>query len=219
MTYEEIIKDLKSHKNPKNIAGMARFGINPKNTLGIPIPYLRKLAKKIGKNHGLAIELWSSGYHEARILAALIDEPEKITSNQLDIWVHDFDSWDVCDQVCMNLFDKSDFAIKMIPAWAKSNEEFVRRTPFSLIAALAFHKKDFKDSYFEKYFPLIIKYSTDERNFVKKSVNWALRQIGKRNSNLKKEAVKTAEEIIKRYPGSKSAKWIAKDTIRELKLH
>jgi 3-methyladenine DNA glycosylase AlkD len=219
MTYQEIIKDLKSQRSPKNIEGMARFGISAKNTLGISIPYLRKLGKKIGKNHDLAIELWNSGYHEARILAALIDEPEKITAKQLETWVHDFDSWDVCDQVCMNLFDKSDLAIKAIPTWAKSEEEFVRRTPFSLIAALAFHRKDFKDSDFEKYLPLIVKYSTDERNFVRKSVNWALRQIGKRNSNLKVKAIDAATKILQEHHDSKSAKWIANDAIRELKLH
>lgn len=217
MTYEEIVKELKSQKNQKNIDGMARFGINPKNTLGVSIPFLRKLGKKIGRNHELALKLWDSGIHEARILAALIDEPEKISTKQLEIWVQDFDSWDVCDQVCMNLFDKSDLAIKMIPIWVKSEEEFVRRTPFSLIAVLAFHRKDFKDSDFDKYFPLIIKYSTDERNFVRKSVNWALRQIGKRNQNLKVKAIKTANQILEKYPNSKSARWIAKDAIRELK--
>lgn len=216
MTYQEIIKELKSLKSPKNIEGMARFGISSKNTLGISIPYLRKLARRIGKDHNLAIELWNSGYHEARILAALTDEPEKITTKQLEKWVHDIDSWDICDQVCMNLLYKCDLAIKAIPTWVKSKEEFVRRTPFSLIAALAVHKKDFKDSDFEKYFPLIIKYSTDERNFVRKSVNWALRQIGKRNQNLKNKAIDTATKILQQHHDFKSARWIANDALREL---
>lgn len=213
---EEILKKLKSLGSLKNIEGMARFGIkiNPKNIYGVSIPNLRKLAKKIGKNHILAQELWNSGIHEARILASMIDEVEKVTAEQMDKWIIDFNSWDVCDQVCNNLFDKTSLAFKKVIEWTKNKSEFERRAGFALMACFAWHNKDVDDAKFLKFFPLIKKYSTDERNFVKKAVNWALRQIGKRNKNLCKKAIKLAKEIQK--IDSKSAKWIAMDAIREL---
>lgn len=214
MTYEEIIKDLKSQANPKNLEGMARFGINPKNTFGVSIPYLRKLAKKIGKNHFLAQKLWASSYHEARILAGMIDEVEKVTPSQMDEWAGDFDSWDVCDQVCMNLFDKTPFAFEKAKEWAGADKEFVKRAGFALIACLAWHDKTSPDSKFKIFFPIIKRASTDERNFVKKAVNWALRQIGKMRPQLKKEAVRIAQEIEKL--DNKTAKWVARDALREL---
>jgi 3-methyladenine DNA glycosylase AlkD len=219
MTYQEIIKELKSQRNLKNIEGMARFGINPKGTLGISIPYLRKLGKKIGKNHDLALQLWNSKIHEARILAAFVDEPEKVTEKQIESWAGDFDSWDVCDMVCGNLFDQTPFAYNKAFELSSQKEEFVKRTGFVLMAALAVHDKKIDDKKLMKFFPVIIRESTDKRNFVRKAVNWALRQIGKRNQNLKKEAIKTAEEILRKYPESKSAKWVAKDVLRELALH
>lgn len=221
--YREIINKLKLQKNPKNIEGMARFGINPKNTLGISIPFLRKLAKEICKEnnkserHILSLRLWDSEIHEARILAALVDNPEMVNKKQMDQWADTFDSWDVVDQVCMNLFDKTKYFDEKIVKWAKDEKEFVRRAAFSLIASIASHNKKLTDADFIKYFALIKKYSTDERNFVRKAVNWALRGIGKRNTKLKTKAIETAEEIINKYSNSKSAKWIAKDALRELK--
>jgi 3-methyladenine DNA glycosylase AlkD len=212
---EEIIAKLKKQADPKNVAGMARFGINASNTLGIPTPFLRKTAKEIGKNHELALELWQSGIHEAKILACFIDEVGKVSKEQMDNWAKDFDSWDVCDQVCMNLFDKTKWSFNKAKQWAKSNEEFVRRAGFALMASLAVHDKKAKDEDFIAFFPCIKKYSIDERNFVRKAVNWALRQIGKRNANLKKEAMCLAEGIKK--IDSRSAQWIAKDALRELK--
>ena len=214
MTKDEIIKKLRANKNPKNIVGMARFGINSKNTLGINIPILRKMAKNIGKNHELAIELWDSNVHEAQLLATFIDDPKMVNIEQMNRWVTDFDSWDVCDQACMSLFDKTPFAFKMAKTWANHEREFTRRAGFALMAALAFHDKITKDKDFIIFFPLIKKYSVDERNFVKKAVNWALRQIGKRNLNLRNLALVCAKDIIK--INSKSAKWIANDAIREL---
>jgi 3-methyladenine DNA glycosylase AlkD len=197
MTYQDIIKLLKSHSNPKNVAGMARFGINSKNTLGISMPFLRNLGKKIGKDHNLALKLWQSKIHEAMILAVLIDDPKLVTEKQMDSWVKDFDSWDVCDQACLNLFDKTEFAWDKVIEWSKRKEEFVKRAGFALMAVLAVHDKKAKDEQFIKLFPIIKRESTDERNFVKKAVNWALRQIGKRNANLNKQALKIAEEILK----------------------
>jgi len=219
--YKDIIQKLELLSNPtqKNIEGMARFGIRPKTKLlCIPIPKLRLLAKEIKKNtkktHSLALKLWDSKMHEARILAGMIDNPKEVTSAQMEKWVKGFDTWDVCDQVCMNLFDKTDLAVKKIFEWSSRKEEFVKRTSFSLIAALAFHSKELSDKDFVKFFPLIKKASIDERNFVKKAVNWALRQIGKRNVKLNKEAITLAKEIQK--INSKSAKWVANGALLEL---
>jgi len=215
MNYQEIIDKLKTYKNPKNVEGMARFGINPKNTLGVSIYILRPLAKEIQKNssytkspedlHQLAIQLWDSKIHEARILAGFIDIPAMITDAQMDEWVADFDSWDVCDQVISNLFDKSPFAYKKAYEWSKRIPEFEKRAGFAMMAALAVHDKKAPDGKLMKFFPVIIRESTDERNFVKKAVNWALRQIGKRNTNLREKSIKVAEDIIKNYPNSRSA--------------
>jgi len=215
MDYGEVINKLESLQNPRNIEGMARFGIRPKTkVLGISIPITRKLAKKIGKNNKLAQELWSSKIHEARILAGFIAEPEKITEKQFEKWVKDFDSWDVVDQVCSATLDKTRFAYKKIFELSKRKKEFEKRTAFTLICCLTVHNKEMADEKFIRFFPLIKKASIDERNFVKKAVNWALRQIGKRNKKLNKEALAVAREIQKL--DSKSAKWIANDAIREL---
>ena len=193
---------------------MERFGINPKNTLGVSIPIIRKMGKEIEKNHYLAQQLWSSGIHEARILAGLIDDSKLVNEEQMENWVKDFDSWDICDQVCSNLFDKTPYAYKKALEWSKRKEEFVKRAGFVLMACLAVHDKKAKDTELLKFLPIIKKEATDERNFVRKAVNWALRQIGKRNKNLQKEAIRTAKEILN--IESKSAKWIASDAIREL---
>jgi len=213
--YEEIIKALKSHSNPKNVAGMARFGINSKNTLGVSIPLLRKIAKESGKNHTLAGELWASGIHEARILASYVEEPASVSEKQMDSWVKDFDSWDVCDQVCSSLFDKTPFAHRKAAEWSRRKEEFVKRAGFAMMAALAVHDKQADDAAFLKFLPIIKREAADERNFVRKAVNWALRQIGKRNKRLNTAAIKAAKEIEKL--DSKAAKWIAKDALRELR--
>ncbi len=214
MQYKEVLEKMKSLSNPKNVEGMARFGINPKNTYGVSIPNLRKMAKEIGKNHELSQQLWKSGIHEARILACMIDDPKMVTEEQMEKWVKDFDSWDVCDQVCMNLFDKTTFTYDKVIEWSKRNEEFIKRASFALIASMAVHNKKIKDEHFIKLLPIIKREATDDRNFIKKAVNWALRQIGKRNINLNKEAIKTAKDIQK--IDSKTAKWIASDAFREL---
>lgn len=212
---EEIIKKLKKLSNPKNVKGMARFGIKPDKALGVSIPNLRKLAKEIGKNHKLALQLWKSEIHEARILAGMIDEVDKVTEKQMDSWIKGFDSWDVCDQVCANLFDKTSFAFKKAIEWARRKNEFEKRAGFALMACLAWHDKEAGDNKFIKFFPAMKRESIDERNYVKKAVNWALRQVGKRNKYLNKEAIKIALVIQK--IESKSARWIANDTLRELK--
>lgn len=214
MEYKEIIKKLKSLANPKNVEGMVRFGISPHNTLGVFVYAIRDIAKKIGKDHKLAQELWNSRIHEARLLAGFVDEPEKVTEKQMEKWVKDFDSWDICDQLCSSLFDKTPFAYKKAFQWSKRKEEFAKRAGFVLMAVLSVHDKKAPDKKFEKFFPAIKQHSEDERNFVKKAVNWALRQIGKRSLNLNKKAIKVAKDIQK--IDSKSAKWIASDALREL---
>ena len=212
--YSEIVKKLKSLSNPEAVAGMARFGINPENTYGVSIPNLRIMAKEIGKEHTLARQLWSSGIHEARILAGMINEPEMVTEKQMEEWVRDFDSWDVCDQVCMNLFEDTPFAYKKAIAWSKRKDEFIKRAGFVMMARLAVSDKKAGDKQFEKFLPIIKRESKDERNFVKKAVNWALRQIGKRNLRLNKKAIEIAKEIQK--IDSKSARWVAADALKEL---
>ena len=214
MNSKQIISKLKSQANKKNVEGMARFGINPKNTLGVSTPVLRKMAKEIGKDHLLAKQLWASGIHEARILACFIDEPEKVTKKQINSWANAFDSCDTCDQCCGNLFNKTDFAWEKAHELVHRKEEFVRRTGFVLMAALSVHDKKAKNSDFEKFFPLLKQYATDERNFVKKAVNWALRSVGKKNLNLNQAAINAAKEIQRL--DSRTARWIASDALREL---
>lgn len=209
---KEILHELKKFYSKKNIEGMRRFAIP--GDIGISVYELRKIGKKIGKNHGLAFDLWKTNVHEARLLACFVADPDKLTEEQADKLAEDFRSWDLCDQCCSNLIDKTDFAYKKIRDWAKSDKEFVKRAGFVLIASLAVHDKEASDKKFINYFPLIKKHSTDERNFVRKAVNWALRGIGKRNSNLNKEAVSFAKELAK--SEDKTARWIAKNALREL---
>jgi 3-methyladenine DNA glycosylase AlkD len=211
----KIINRLKEYANPKNVEGMAHFGIIGKNILGGPsMAILHKMAKEIGKDHSLAEDLWKSKIHEARLLAAFIDDPKLVTEKQMERWVKDFDSWDICDGVCLHLFDRTPWAYKKSLGWSKNTKEYVRRAGFAMMAVLAVHDKKMADKDFLKFFPLIRKAAGDERNFVRKAVNWALRQIGKRNKNLNKAALTLAKKILKQE--SKSAKWIARDTIREL---
>ncbi len=215
MTSEQIIADLKLHANAQAVEGMARFGIRPAQALGISIPTLRKMAKEIGRNQALAVALWDSGIHEARILASMIAEPQLVSAELMEEWVNDFDSWDVCDQVCGNLFDKTPYAYQKATEWCQQEKEFVRRAGFVMMAELAVHDKQAHDEAFMQFFPLIKHYANDKRNFVKKAVNWALRQIGKRNSHLRALALECAYEI--QHMDSKTAQWVAKDALKELR--
>jgi 3-methyladenine DNA glycosylase AlkD len=214
MTSEQVIANLKQHANAQAVEGMARFGIRPAQALGISIPTLRKMAREIGRNQALAVALWASGIHEARILASMIAEPQLVSVELMEAWVNDFDSWDVCDQVCGNLFDKTPYAYQKAKEWCQQEKEFVRRAGFVTMAELAVHDKQAQDEAFVQFFPLIKQYSGDERNFVKKAVNWALRQIGKRNSHLRSLALECAYEIHDM--DSKTAHWVAKDALKEL---
>ena len=214
LTTKEILVQLNSLADPENVAGMARYGINPQGTLGISMPTLQQIAKQAGRDHSLAQQLWASGLHETRILASLVDDPRLVNEQQMESWVVDFDSWDVCDQVCGNLFDRTPYAYQKAIEWSNRSAEFVKRAGFVLMAGLATHDKKASDEQFEQFFPMIVREASDERNFVKKAVNWALRGIGKRNLYLNQRAVETALEI--QVNNSKAARWVAADALREL---
>ncbi len=209
-----VLAQLQSLARPDQLEGMARFGMSTGQRLGVAVPTLRRLAKQIGQDHALALELWQSGIADARILASMVADPAALTAEQMEAWVAGFDSWDVCDQVCMNLFEKSPHARAKIQEWAQRDEEFVKRAAFALIACLAWHDKQAPDSEFIGYLPLIARGATDGRNFVKKAVNWALRHIGKRNRALNQAAIDAARQI--RQMDAKAARWIAADALREL---
>jgi 3-methyladenine DNA glycosylase AlkD len=215
MTGEEVIASLKARANPAGVAGKAHFGSRPAQSLGLTMPMLRQMAREIGRNHPRALELWASGLHEGRILASLLADPKQVTPELMEDWVKDFDAWDVCDQVCGNLFDKTPYAYQKVVEWSQREQEYVRRAGFTMMAVLAVHDKKAPDEAFLQFFPLIKQYSGDERNFVKKAVNWALRQIGKRNSHLRGLAIEWAEEIHQ--TNTKAGRWIAGDAIRELR--
>jgi 3-methyladenine DNA glycosylase AlkD len=211
---KDVLDRLQSKAQPEQLKGMAKYGMAVEQRLGVAVPDMRKLAKGIGKDHKLALDLWRTGIAEAKIVAGMVGDPAKLTEEQMEDWVKDIDSWDVCDQVCMNLFEKNRLAWKKIVDWSEREEEFVKRTAFSLIACLAWHDKKASDEKFIELLPVIIRGATDERNFVKKAVNWALRNIGKRNLNLNRAAINTAKEIQRL--DSKAARWIAADALREL---
>ena len=213
--FRQAINELRAKSNPEARDGMARFGISTNGAVGVSMPYIRRIAKEMGKDQELALELWESGIHEARILAGLIAEPSKTRKELMERWAADFDSWDVCDQVCSCLFVKTPYAFEMAVQWTRRDQEFVKRAGFVLIAQLAVHDKKIEDARFLELLPLIVEQATDERNYVKKAVNWALRQIGKRNAYLNKLAIEISETI--KSMDSRSARWIAADALRELR--
>jgi 3-methyladenine DNA glycosylase AlkD len=210
----ELLQELQSLGKPENRAGMSHFGINVEKAYGVSMPVIRAIARRYKRNHGLAGELWATQIHEARILAALIDDPRQVTEAQMESWVHDFNSWDLCDQTCSNLFDRTHFAFDKAVEWSFREQEFVKRAGFVLMATLAVHQKKTPDEAFLQFFPHIAREAKDGRNFVKKAINWALRQIGKRSTYLGGEAMLLAR-LIQEQPFS-SAKWIATDALREL---
>lgn len=221
MDAEIVLTRLGSMANADNVAGMARFGISTEGTLGISVALLREVARDVrrtvpgkAERHQLAAELWASGVHEARELATMIEVPEMVTRAQMDAWVADVDSWDIGDGLCMGLFDRTPYAMEKAKEWAYREEEFVRRAGFALMAALALRRHSLRDEEYEPFFALIERYATDERNFVKKAVNWALRQIGKRNERLRARAIGVAREVAEME--SRSARWVGRDALREL---
>lgn len=213
-TADEVMQRLKGLADPDTRAGMARYGMSTEKRLGVSVPEMRKLAKGIGRDHGLASALWETGIPEAMILASMIADPDQLTEAQMDAWVCDLDSWDVCDQACMNLFEKSPLAWEKIEDWSQREGEFVVRAGYALLACLAWHDEAAADEAFLEMIPVIERGATDPRNYVKKAVSWALRNIGKRNRRLHTVALKAAERL--RESDSKPARWIASQSIRDL---
>ena len=211
---EGIIEELRACAQPQRLEGMARYGIRTDRALGVSIPEIREIARKHRRNHALAEALWATGIHEARILAGMVDDPRQVTPEQAERWVADFDSWDLCDGVC-DLFRETPFAWEQAFAWCEREEEFVRRAGFVLIARLALHGRGEPDERFLAALELVRRHAGDDRNFVKKAVNWALRQIGKRNATLNQAAIDMGETI--RADGTRSGRWIAANALRELR--
>ena len=215
MKLSEVTQRLKAQANPANVEGMARYGIVSRNAFGLSAPQLRSMAKEIGTDQKLSLQLWKTDTCEGRTLAALIGDPDLVTVGQMEAWVRQFDSWAICDTCCGNLFDRTPFAYRKAVEWSRRKEEYVKRAGYVMMAVLAVHDKKVEDKEFLRFLPLIRKGAIDERNFVRKAVNWALRQIGKRSLFLHPHAVKAAEEIGRL--NSRAARWIASDALRELK--
>ena len=222
-----IVAELCAMASDKNRTGMARYGINVERAFGVSVFELRRIAKRLGTDHDLALALWATGLHEARLLAAFVDDPAKVTGRQMDAWARDFDSWDICDQACTSLFDQTPHAWAKAARWAKRDEEWLKRGGFALLAGLAVHDKAATDRAFTKLLPLIAQAAFDDRNFVKKAVNWALRNMGKRNRALNRAAIACAEKILASAnrraggerggdAGARAARWVATDALREL---
>ncbi len=215
MNKDQVIELLKSKADPTSLEKLSHFGVNVDQRLGLSVPEIRAIAKKIKPDHQLAKELWESGIKEARLLAGMIEAPSQVTDKQLEDWVKDFDSWDVCDLVCNDLIKRTPFAWDKVYAWSQREEEYVKRAAFALLASLSIHDKQANDQKFMETFPLIRFAATDPRNFVKKAVTWALRNIGKRNLILNQKAIELAKELLDL--GDATATWNARDTLRELR--
>jgi 3-methyladenine DNA glycosylase AlkD len=209
------LRELRCLGEQRNIDGMARYGIRAKVVYGVAKPKMDELVRRIGRDHQLALELWDTGVHDARILAGMIDVAAQVTSKQMNRWVRDFDNWDVCDGTCCHLFVSAEAAWNKAIEWSARNEEFIKRAGFALMAYLAYRDKTAADAKFSRLLPMIAREAYDERNFVRKAVNWALRNIGKRNLRLNRAAIREAEKI--RRQNSRTARWIAADALRELK--
>jgi 3-methyladenine DNA glycosylase AlkD len=223
-----ILAELRALGSEKHRAGMARYGINVERAFGVSIYELRKVAKRLGADHGLALALWATGNHEARLLAGFVDDPAAVTPQQMDAWAGEFDSWDICDQACTSLFDQTAHAWSKAVVWAKRDEEWIKRGGYALMAGLAWHDKTTGSQAFLKLLPLIERGAGDDRNFVKKAVNWALRNIGKRSRALNRAAITCAKKILMAAnrragadrggdAGARAARWVASDALRELK--
>jgi len=222
-----VMDELAGMASEANRAGMARYGIKTDDAFGVPVPELRRIAKGHRRDHELALALWQTGSHEARLLAGMVDDPAQVTEEQMESWAGDFDSWDVCDQVTSNLFDKTPFAYDKVAEWSGREDEWVKRAAFATAAALAVQDKKAADERFVPILALVRREAGDDRNFVKKAVNWALRNIGKRNAALHAAAIETATAILaeadvraaadRRDAAARSGRWIARDALRELR--
>jgi 3-methyladenine DNA glycosylase AlkD len=210
-----VVDEIRAVADPSRKPGMARVGINVEHALGVNIPSCRAIAKRHRHDHELALGLWATGIHEGRIVASMVDDPTAVTRAQMEEWVSAFDSWDLCDQVCGNLFIRTPHAVRGARAWVHRDEEYAKRAGFTMVAELAHRDRTIDDDGWERWFAEIRRAATDERNYVKKAVNWALRQIGKRNETLRRAAIAEAEALLEL--DSRSARWIARDALRELR--
>lgn len=215
LSYEEIIQRLEELANPEAVAGMARFGITPKRAYGVTMPELRKLGKLAGTDHDLALRLWADGSREARILTSMVADPNLLDEALADAWVAEFDYWEICDQFCMNLFERAPFAYRKSHEWSRAEGEYVKRTGFVLMARLAVSDKKASDEPFHAFLAAVEREANDNRPAARKGINWALRQIGKRNLALNERAIATAEAVQRL--GTPGARWIAADALRELR--
>jgi 3-methyladenine DNA glycosylase AlkD len=212
---EALLKRLEALGDPRNVEGMARYGIRAARAFGVPAAQLKRLAREIGRDHALARRLWATGIYDARALAFLVDEPQAVTERQMERWAADFDNWAICDGVCIHLFRRTPFARAKALAWSRRPEEFVKRAAFALMATLAVHDREAGDEVFAVFLESVEREADDERNGVRKAVNWALRQVGKRNAALHEAAIRAGERIRAR--GTRAARWIASDALRELR--
>ena len=210
----EILRWLERRGTKRNRDGMARYGIVADKVFGVSMATMQPYAKKLGRNHELALALWDTGWLEARMLAAFVDEPERVTASQMDRWARDFDNWAVCDTLCFKLFDRTTHAWKKVDQWSGRREEFVKRAAFALLASVALHDRKAPDEPFTRSFRIIERESTDSRNFVKKGVSWALRSIGHRNAALNAEATRVAKRLAE--SADATARWIGKDALKDI---
>lgn len=212
---DAVLKSLKSRGSQANIDGMARYAIQSPKALGVSLADLRRMAKELGRNHALALELWETGWHEARMLASFIADPNEITASQMDRWVRDFDNWAITDTVCFSLFDRTPHAWSKVDQWTRRRGEFERRAAFALLASMALHDEWGPDAEYRKRLPLVKKYASDERNFVKKGVSWALHGIGCRSAALNAAAIEVAEDLAS--SSNRTERWVGKDALRKLR--
>ncbi len=214
-TVKEILTEIRKHSSTEIKKSREYFGIKNINSYGLTSPQMQSISKSIGKNHSLALELWNTGIHEAMHIAIMIADSKLLTEKLMERWLKDFNSWDIVDNCCGTLFIKSPAAYEKAIEWSGRKKEFEKRAGFSLMAMLAVHDKIAGDKNFESFFPYLLRESSDERNFVRKSVNWAIRQIGKRNLRLCKKAIELSEEI--KLKDDSTSRWISTDALRELK--
>jgi 3-methyladenine DNA glycosylase AlkD len=210
---ERVVKELRAAGTAENRTGMARYGIAG-DVAGVSLAAMKPIQKRYRRDHAFAAALWQTGLYEARILACSLDEPGKVTQSQMDAWAGEFDNWALCDGACLHLFVDTPFVESKIEKWAKDRREFVRRAAFSLIACYTVHRKEVPDDRFAGFLDLVERCATDERNGVKKAVNWALRQIGKRSKALHRPALALAKRLAA--SDDKTARWIGRDAVKEL---
>jgi len=213
---QAILEQLESLSNPGNVAGMARYGIRGERVFGVPMTIVRRIASEAGRDHALAAALWQTGALEARLVAGMVEDAAKVTPAQMERWARAFDSWALCDGICIHLFRRTPWAVPVALAWSRRPEEFVKRAGFALMATCAVHDRTTPDRVFLRFLAAVEREADDPRNFVRKAVSWALRQVGKRNAALNEESVVVCRRLVTR---KGAARWVGADALRELTSH